>query len=80
MAKAEKGPDPLRGFLWLDDTPQWHPGIYEGISEAQATSQVGTASHARCLGFDVPGDQSIKIIPLPVAKQEDDQVEDQRNG
>lgn len=30
-------------WVWQEDKPQWWPGIYEGITEAEALAQVGTS-------------------------------------
>ena len=30
-------------IIWYDEIPRWHPGIYEGLTEAEAMAQVGKA-------------------------------------
>lgn len=89
MAKQSAGYY-LTNLEWQHAEKQWHPGMYEGLTEAQARAQVGTCNDLERKGFKAacncpPSGNPTPVVILP-ADEEDLAYEmdrfgnDQRNG
>ena len=44
------GRPPSSKWIWEEPTPQWWPGIYEGLTASEALAQVGQASEEEARG------------------------------